>query len=76
MYKNYLRDLGHLLAEAAREAKRERDQLNDSSRREYAIGRLMGYHEIVSLMQEQAAAFGIPLSDVGLNGIEPEEDLI
>lgn len=76
MYKNYLRDLGNLLREAAASAKRERDELNDSSQRDYAVGRLMAYHEVVSLMQEQAAAFGIPLADIGLDSIDPDRELL
>jgi len=76
VYKNYIRDVGQLVAEAARVAKSERDELNDSTRRDYAIGRLMGYHEIISLMQQQAEAFGIRLSEIGLEGIDPEQDLL
>jgi hypothetical protein len=76
VYGNYLRDLGQLISEAARSAKRERDELNDSSRRDYAIGRLMGYHEVVSLMLQQARAFGIDADDLGLVGLDPERDLI
>jgi len=36
----------------------------------------MGFHEVVSLMQEQAIAFGIPLDAIGLEGVEPERDLL
>ena len=35
----------------------------------------MAYLEIVSLMQQQAGAFGIPLSDLALDGVDPERDL-
>ena len=32
--------------------------------------------EVVSLMQQQADAFGLPHSDLGLEGIDPENDLL
>lgn len=42
--KNYLLDLGTFLREQALEAK------ESSQKSEYHLGRLMAYHEIVSLM--------------------------
>jgi hypothetical protein len=36
----------------------------------------MGYHEVVSLMLQQARAFGIDADDLGLVGLDPERDLI
>jgi hypothetical protein len=36
----------------------------------------MAYHEIVSLIQQQAEAFGIPIEDIGLSDISPEKDLL
>ncbi len=36
----------------------------------------MAYYEVVSLMQNQAISFGLPLEDVGLHGIDPDKDLI
>lgn len=36
----------------------------------------MAWHEIVSLMQQQAGAFGLTNEDVGLAGIDPERDLL
>lgn len=71
---NYLRDLGHLLKAQALDAKAERDAASVEDR-EYAIGRLMAYLEVVSLMQQQAVAFGVNLEALALDDISPERDL-
>lgn len=36
----------------------------------------MAYYEVVSLMQQQAVAFGIEAQSLGLDDISPERDLI
>jgi hypothetical protein len=58
---DYLRDLGHLLwgmAEAAR--------VNAAD--DYDRGRAFGLYEAVSLVEQQAASFGLSSDDVGLGG--------
>lgn len=72
--RNYLHDLALLLKEQALTARTERDSA-PAADREYAIGRLMAYHEIVSLMQQQATAFGIDPAELGLDDISAERDL-
>ena len=72
---DYLTDLGQLLKEQALEAKRSKDSAQNDERA-FELGRLMGYHEVISLMQQQATAFGIALEDVNLAGIDPEKDLL
>jgi hypothetical protein len=42
----------------------------------FAQGRAMAYYEVVSLMHQQATAFGLPFADVGLQGINPDRDLL
>lgn len=71
----YVRDLCTLLKEKAMEAKAE-SQAASGTQREFALGRLMAFHEVISLMQQQAQAFGIALEVLGLEDIEPERDLI
>jgi hypothetical protein len=70
----YVRDLGVLVAEMARRAKTDRDEAGPEDG--YASGRLIALHEVVSLMQQQAEAFGLAVGDVGLAGIDPERDLL
>lgn len=68
--QHYLRDLGSLVLEAARKSK------GNAADDPFERGRLHAYFEVVSLMQQQAVAFGIPLASVGLNGVDPERDLL
>jgi hypothetical protein len=35
----------------------------------------MGFHRVVSLAQQQAAAFGLELEELGLAGVDPNRDL-
>lgn len=71
----YLRDLGVLLKEKALEAKEE-SRTAPEDERAFALGRLMAFHEVISLMQQQAQAFGIALEELGLDDIQPEKDLL
>jgi hypothetical protein len=36
----------------------------------------MAYVEVLSLMQQQAVAFNLPLSDLALDDFDPERDLV
>ncbi len=75
-YKYYLRDLGYLLREDARNAKLEREQYRDTEDNDYYVGKLMTYYALISLMHQQAQGFGIPLEDLCLEDIHPDRDLI
>jgi hypothetical protein len=70
----YLQDLITLVKEKALDARAQRDATTGDDRL-FATGRLMAFHEIVSLMQQQADAFGIGLDELGLEQIQPERDL-
>jgi hypothetical protein len=39
-------------------------------------GRVTAYYEVLSLMQQQAAAFDLPANDLSLGGFDPDRDLI
>lgn len=71
-FKNYLYDLGTIVAEKAIHAKRSALDNDDA----YSVGYLMALHEMVSLMQSQAKQFDISLQEVGLEGLNPEIDLL
>ena len=68
-FANYVLDLGTISWELALDSKARGGGPFDR-------GRLMAFHEVVSLMQSQAAAFGITREEIGLAGIEPEVDLL
>jgi hypothetical protein len=72
----YLRDLGFLLRERALKAKRDSDCARGREEKAYAIGRLMAFHEVISLMQQQALSFGLEASDIHLENLDPERDLL
>jgi len=72
IYQNYLKDLGVLIKELALEAKREAAEKGN----DFSIGYMAGFHRVVSLMQQQAEAFGIPVKEIGLDGIDANDDLV
>lgn len=76
-HKNYLQDLGQLIYELGIEAKEKRDQLDEGTEK-YLLqtGRLQAFLEVISLMQDQAQAFDIPLEDIKLSEIDPYRELI
>jgi hypothetical protein len=74
-FKHYLFDLGRLVREYALAAVEERQKQEDAASLEFYEGYILGFHRIVSLMQQQALAFGIELQDLQLEGIEPDRDL-
>jgi len=68
VYKNYLKDLGELVKEMSEEAKKEYKK--DGT--EFHNGYLMACYGMVSLMKDQAKAFGIDEKDIGMKGFEAE----
>jgi hypothetical protein len=74
--KNYLFDLGQLVKEHAMGAVAEREKHRGQPVQEFYDGYVLGFHRIVSLMQQQALAFGIDLKELKLDGIEPDRDLV
>ncbi len=73
---NYLRDLGSLLRDMALEAKRHYEAGRGSDADQFLLGRLGALHEVLSLMQQQSTAFGIPQSAVSLEGFDPDNELL
>jgi len=74
-FRNYLIATNELLLEFAREAKRQADATRGTEAGNFDVGYLMGFHRVISLLQQQAPAFGLEVRDVGLEGIDPDRDL-
>ena len=75
-HTNYLLDLGAIVKRRAKEAVAERDATPEGSpEREFQSGRVIAFNEIISIMQQEAVGFGIPLSDLQLSDIDPDRDL-
>jgi hypothetical protein len=75
-HANYLRDLGQLVREAGEQAKARAASAQGKDDQVFERGRLMAYYEVLSLMQQQAVAFDLPLEDLALTGLDPDRDLI
>ena len=74
-YKDYILATNELLLEFAREAKQKADSSRGKMGGDFDSGYLMGFHRVVSLMQQQAEAFGLETSDIGLGAIDANRDL-
>ena len=71
LYRDYLKDLSTLLRDTAENAMKEWEKEQSG----FNSGQLMAYHQVLSLMVEQAEAFQIRLKDVGLETIDPDKYL-
>ena len=73
VFEDYLRDLGRLIREMALDAKAKAEASGGS---EFDVGYMAGFHRVVSLMQQQAEAFDLPLESLALNDLDPDEELV
>jgi hypothetical protein len=71
VHANYLRDLGTQLRADAIDAGR-----NQAGGGEFERGQAFAYDRVLSLMEQQAEAFGLPLDEIGLDGLDPDRDLL
>ena len=76
IYRHYLADLGHVLAERALEAKSACEQAKSREEREFASGQLMAYYAVISLMQQQAEAFQLSPADLNMGDLVADRDLL
>jgi hypothetical protein len=73
VFEDYLHDLGVLVREMAMEAKAK---AVDGGRNDFVTGYMAAFHRIVSLMQQQAETFNLPLEKISLEGLDPDEELV
>lgn len=71
----FLRDLGTLLKEKALTARQDAAQ-GRAEDRDYKLGFLMAYHDVISLVKQQADAFGVDVRALCLDDIDPDRDLL
>jgi hypothetical protein len=74
VFLNFAQDLGVLLREKARDARRASDDAEGTPEEQFQSGRLIGYYEALSLMTQQAAAFGLSPDKAGGGGRGGEGD--
>lgn len=73
---DYLADLGTLLKEEALKAKAAAAAAVETSDHPFELGRLTAYYEVLSLVKQQATAFGIPDDAIGLHAFDPDTELL
>ena len=68
---------GDFIKEYALAAVADGEKQSDPAARAFYDGYVQGFRiESVSLMQQQAQAFGIDLKDLQLEGVQPDRDLV
>lgn len=67
-----LSDVSRELLDKARAAKADAER----SGSDYDKGRHFAFYEVISLMTQQASAFGIDQNEIGLGNIDAERDLL
>ena len=76
-YEHYVFELGAIIKERAMEAKADHEKSYSGTKAgEFESGRLLAFNEVVSIMQQQAESFDIPLEKLHLQGIDPDRDLL
>jgi hypothetical protein len=66
-HADYLVDLGRLLRDQAIEA---RDSAAGATATDFDRGQLFAFYRVLSLMQQQADAFDLPVTDFSLDGLD------
>src|SRR3989338_2555783 len=73
-YKSYLKILGEDLKIYLESVIKELMEFNKNhTDATFVIGKLYGYMEIISMIQQQSVADGLTLKDVGLDNFNPEK---
>jgi hypothetical protein len=75
IHRHYILDLGCHVREAGIGTRAEMDAASDDDLR-FQQGRRMAYYEVLSLMQQQAIVFDLPLRDLSLETFDADRDLL
>jgi len=77
IYQDFLSDFVRYVKERALEARDERDRsVGEGEAHDFNSGRLMAFNEVVAIAIQHADGMGIELAELGLDDIEPDEDLV
>ena len=75
-YRLYLADLVKLLREYLEDAREQRDAHHAPSAKEtWDSGVAFAYAAVLSTMKNQAIAFDLPLSEIGLEGFDSDREM-
>jgi hypothetical protein len=72
--KNYLLDLGLILRESAVQARQRATAAHGTAEEAYEEGRANAYHEVATLILKRAAASGLPVEDLRMEGFDPNSE--
>jgi len=73
-YRLYLQTVGLFIKEDALKTKAElRDKTG--SEKDFLLGKLLAYYEVVSTLRQHAAPLGIGLDELQMEDIEPDKHL-
>ncbi|XRO76346.1 hypothetical protein ACO3VM_06045 [Methanocaldococcus sp. 10A] len=77
----FVYEICEAIKERALDAKKEKDEAekhknNDKEDYMYAVGRLMGFNEVISIIKQTAEPLGIDLKELKLDDIDPDKDFI
>jgi hypothetical protein len=64
----FIRDLVYIIREMDKKAK-------ESQNDQFDIGRRFAFYEILSLIEQQAIAFGYDKKDIGMDDFNPDESI-
>lgn len=74
--ENYIKQTIEYLKEDAMVAKEDYLKSKNSNSKLFNDGVLMGYYYVITLLKQQAEAFGINANDLNLDNIDPDKDLM
>ena len=75
VFEYYLHDLGVELKKSAIEVRSLRDSSTQQDR-DFLDGKMLAYFEVLSRMVGQAKAFNIDPAKLGLEGFDPDKELL
>ena len=72
-FEGYVTTLMEPLVEYAVRALEDYENIEEESSKVFHQGYISGFHRIITLMQQHAEIYNIPLSDLGLDKIKEED---
>jgi hypothetical protein len=73
---HYLRDLGYIIREDALKARERARTARGTEAEQFEAGRALAYYEVVTLMQQQATGFQLPLETICLDNLDADGELL
>lgn len=76
-FRNLVCQIGETIRDRALQAKADKAAAPPcSDDAMFQAGRLLAFNEVISIMQQTARGFEVPLRELRLDGIKPDRDLV